>query len=144
MSRRPFYLSDFSYRNVPSLKFGMNVRPSHGRDCLELDCTNRLQARQKRQLQPIAGQDGAWLCCAIWCREKTEFPSLALTPDCGCRDLACNGQGAPLVPAFHEALFRDANETRAVLNIGGISNIGKNIRTIQVQIRRAFQMFFLS
>lgn len=81
MSRRPFYLSDFSYRNVPSLKFGMNVRPSHGRDCLELDCTNRLQARQKRQLQPIAGQDGAWLCCAIWCREKTGFPSLASKPD---------------------------------------------------------------
>ena len=39
------------------------------------------------------------------------------------RDLACSGQGAPLVPAFHEALFQDANETRAVLNIGGISNI---------------------
>ena len=63
MFRRPFYLSGFSCRNVPSLKFGVNVRPSHGRDCLELDCTNRLQARQKRRLRPIAGQDGAWLCC---------------------------------------------------------------------------------
>ena len=85
MFRRPFYLSGFSCRNVPSLKFGVNVRPSHGRDCLELDCTNRLQARQKRRLRPIAGQDGAWLCCAIWCREKTGFPSLASKPDCGCR-----------------------------------------------------------
>lgn len=39
------------------------------------------------------------------------------------RDLAAGGQGAPLVPAFHQALFRSAEETRVVLNIGGISNI---------------------
>lgn len=85
MFRRLFYLSDFSCRNVQSLKSGVNVRRSHGGDCLELDCTNRRQARQKRRLRPIAGQDGAWLCCAIGCREKTGLPSHALTPDCGCR-----------------------------------------------------------
>ena len=39
------------------------------------------------------------------------------------RDLAVGGQGAPLVPAFHQALFADADETRVVLNIGGIANI---------------------
>lgn len=39
------------------------------------------------------------------------------------RDLASGGQGAPLVPAFHQAVFADANETRVVLNIGGIANI---------------------
>lgn len=39
------------------------------------------------------------------------------------RDLAAGGQGAPLVPAFHQALFADAHETRVVLNIGGIANI---------------------
>lgn len=39
------------------------------------------------------------------------------------RDLAAGGQGAPLVPAFHHALFHDSTETRVVLNIGGISNI---------------------
>lgn len=38
-------------------------------------------------------------------------------------DLAAGGQGAPLVPAFHEALFATVNETRVVLNIGGIANI---------------------
>lgn len=39
------------------------------------------------------------------------------------RDLALGGQGAPLVPAFHAALFGDDAETRCVLNIGGIANI---------------------
>ena len=39
------------------------------------------------------------------------------------RDMAAGGQGAPLVPAFHEAMFRDPRRARAVVNIGGISNI---------------------
>ncbi len=39
------------------------------------------------------------------------------------RDMAAGGQGAPLVPPFHEALFRTSDENRTVLNIGGISNI---------------------
>lgn len=39
------------------------------------------------------------------------------------RDLAAGGQGAPLVPAFHEALFRTTDRYRVVLNIGGIANI---------------------
>lgn len=39
------------------------------------------------------------------------------------RDMAAGGQGAPLVPAFHEAVFRDAARARAVVNIGGIANI---------------------
>lgn len=38
-------------------------------------------------------------------------------------DLAAGGQGAPLVPAFHQAVFADDKETRVVLNIGGIANI---------------------
>lgn len=38
------------------------------------------------------------------------------------RDVAAGGQGAPLVPPFHEALFRTEQEERAVLNLGGIGN----------------------
>ena len=38
-------------------------------------------------------------------------------------DMALGGQGAPLAGAFHEAFFRQAQETRAIVNIGGIANI---------------------
>ncbi len=39
------------------------------------------------------------------------------------RDIAAGGQGAPLVPAFHQLFFYDPSETRIILNIGGIANI---------------------
>jgi anhydro-N-acetylmuramic acid kinase len=39
------------------------------------------------------------------------------------RDIAAGGQGAPLVPAFHAALFGDSAVHRVVVNIGGIANI---------------------
>jgi len=38
-------------------------------------------------------------------------------------DMASGGQGAPLVPAFHNAVFASREYTRVVLNIGGIANI---------------------
>lgn len=39
------------------------------------------------------------------------------------RDMALGGQGAPLVPAFHAAVFADPAEHRAVLNLGGVANL---------------------
>lgn len=39
------------------------------------------------------------------------------------RDVAAGGQGAPLVPPFHAAVFGDDRCARAVVNIGGISNL---------------------
>ena len=39
------------------------------------------------------------------------------------RDLAAGGEGAPLVPAFHNAVFRSNSEDRVIVNIGGIANI---------------------
>ena len=51
-----------------------------------------------------------------------EGTGIDVVADFRSRDLAAGGQGAPLVPAFHAAVFA-APEPRAVVNIGGISNI---------------------
>lgn len=39
------------------------------------------------------------------------------------RDIAAGGQGAPLVPAFHDVVFRHPRIPRAIVNVGGISNV---------------------
>jgi len=39
------------------------------------------------------------------------------------KDMALGGQGAPLVPAFHQELISDKKAFNVVLNIGGIANI---------------------
>jgi anhydro-N-acetylmuramic acid kinase len=52
-----------------------------------------------------------------------ELTSLRVVSDFRSRDVAAGGQGAPLVPAFHAALFASPGENRAVLNLGGIANL---------------------
>jgi len=39
------------------------------------------------------------------------------------RDLALGGQGAPLVPPFHQAAFAHPDRVRALVNVGGIANL---------------------
>ncbi|WP_417445338.1 anhydro-N-acetylmuramic acid kinase [Kangiella sp.] len=39
------------------------------------------------------------------------------------RDMVYGGQGAPLVPAFHQAIFHNPQQDRVVVNLGGIANI---------------------
>ena len=48
------------------------------------------------------------------------------------KDMAYGGQGAPLVPAFHQALFARDDRMTVVLNIGGISNISQLIPEMPV------------
>ncbi|WP_454720029.1 MULTISPECIES: anhydro-N-acetylmuramic acid kinase [Cupriavidus] len=52
-----------------------------------------------------------------------ELCGIDVVADFRSRDVAAGGQGAPLVPALHQALFGAADETRVACNIGGISNI---------------------
>jgi anhydro-N-acetylmuramic acid kinase len=54
--------------------------------------------------------------------ELAELTGIAVVADLRSRDVAAGGQGAPLVPAFHAALF-GGDRARAVLNLGGIANV---------------------
>jgi anhydro-N-acetylmuramic acid kinase len=52
-----------------------------------------------------------------------ERTGISVVSDFRRRDMAVGGQGAPLVPAFHQALFAVPDSTRVLLNLGGIANI---------------------
>lgn len=52
-----------------------------------------------------------------------EMTGILTVADFRRRDMAAGGQGAPLAPAFHEAVFRHPEQTRVILNIGGMANI---------------------
>jgi anhydro-N-acetylmuramic acid kinase len=52
-----------------------------------------------------------------------ELTGITTVADFRRADVARGGEGAPLVPAFHHAVFADAGEPRCVVNIGGIANV---------------------
>ncbi|MCK4742356.1 MAG: anhydro-N-acetylmuramic acid kinase [Sulfuriflexus sp.] len=52
-----------------------------------------------------------------------ELTGITTVADFRRRDLAAGGQGAPLMPSFHNAMLRVSDETRVVVNIGGMANI---------------------
>ncbi|WP_422132640.1 anhydro-N-acetylmuramic acid kinase [Endozoicomonas sp. ALD040] len=52
-----------------------------------------------------------------------ELSGITVVADFRRRDVAAGGQGAPLVPAFHHAVFSNPVLDRVILNIGGMSNI---------------------
>jgi len=52
--------------------------------------------------------------------ERTGIPVIA---DFRSGDIAAGGQGAPLVPAFHAAVFGNRRVHRVVVNLGGIANL---------------------
>ena len=60
------------------------------------------------------------LGCAHTIAELTKIPVIA---DFRTRDLILHGQGAPLAPLYHQALFSNLGYPLAAVNIGGIANL---------------------
>jgi len=52
-----------------------------------------------------------------------ELTGITTVADFRRRDMAAGGQGAPLAPAFHAAMFSSDSQTRVILNIGGMANV---------------------
>ena len=52
-----------------------------------------------------------------------ELTAITVVADFRSRDIAAGGQGAPLVPAFHQAVFHYEKSHRVIVNIGGIANL---------------------
>ncbi len=103
---------------------------------LYADCVNTFL--RKHELKPEQVEAIGCHGQTVWHSPKSQFPftmqigdmnllaaktGITVVGDLRRKDMAFGGQGAPLVPAFHQAVFFDPNWATVVLNIGGISNI---------------------
>lgn len=64
-----------------------------------------------------------------------EITGITTVADFRRRDIAAGGHGAPLVPAFHDAVFRSSLEDRVILNLGGMGNVTILPRSPQATVR---------
>lgn len=106
-------LGDFFGQAALSLLEKADIKPSaftaigsHGQTVWHSPGGNNPESIQLGDPQRIAGKTG-----------------IVTIGDFRRADIEAGGQGAPLAPLLHRALFRPENGTRIVLNLGGIANI---------------------
>jgi anhydro-N-acetylmuramic acid kinase len=145
--RPPCSLLASAYRPfAPSLRGELLALQRRGEDELHRACVagvalSDTYAEVVRELLHAQGQAGQ--VRAIGCHGQTlrhrpelgytvqlnnparlaESTGVTVVADFRSRDVAAGGQGAPLVPAFHAALWRDRDESRVVVNLGGMANV---------------------
>lgn len=93
---------------------------------LAIGCHGQTIRHRPNARQPFSYQIGDQHRLAM----LTQIPVIA---DFRRKDIAYGGQGAPLVPAFHQAIFASEQQGRCILNIGGIANITLLLPHQQVQ-----------
>lgn len=108
----------------------------HQLGALYADCVN--QFLTQHQLSPADIQAIGCHGQTVWHAPQGAFPftmqigdmnllaartGITVVGDFRRKDMAMGGQGAPLVPAFHEGIFAQPETLTVVLNIGGIANI---------------------
>jgi anhydro-N-acetylmuramic acid kinase len=92
--------------------------------------TNKLNAQQIRAIgshgQTIRHMPEGEMAFSLQIGDPNSISALSgidVIADFRRKDIALGGQGAPLVPAFHQAVFASDSQSRVVVNIGGIANI---------------------
>ncbi len=84
------------------------------REVRVIGCHGQTVRHQPQQGYTVQLGHGAWLA---------ELTGITVVTDFRSRDIAAGGQGAPLVPAFHSAMFAHPSAPRLILNLGGFSNL---------------------
>jgi len=85
-------------------------------DITAIGCHGQTIRHRPAAAPPFTVQIG----CAATIAERTGITTIS---DFRSRDIAASGEGAPLVPFAHRALFSATGRDTAVLNIGGIANV---------------------
>jgi len=144
---RPRLLANAHVPFDPPLRCELLALNSSGADEIERAARagNELAQRYADAVAAVLGKSktAAPAVCAIGCHGQTvrhrpergyttqigngarlaELTGIRVVADFRSRDVAAGGQGAPLAPAFHAAVFAEATEDRVVLNLGGIANL---------------------